>query len=157
MGYALADMIEPVYGLHPYQRQVLVDALSALSSAPRRTVIHMPTGAGKTRVACHVACNLLKQPGAEGKLVAWLASTEELCDQAASDLARAWYSLGDRPARVHGFWGSTDIDLRQLDSGFLVAGMPKLYAASNRDVRLMRDISDNVAGVIFDEASSGGC
>ena len=152
MGFAGSEMVEPVYGLHPYQRQVLTDALAALSSGPRRTVIHMPTGAGKTRVACHLACNLLKQPSAECKVVVWMASTEELCDQAASDLARAWYSLGDRPARVHGFWGSSDTDLRQLDSGFLVAGMQKLYAASNRDVRLMRDIAENVAGVIFDEA-----
>ena len=152
MRFAGSDIVKPVYGLHPYQRQVLTDALSALSSGLRRTVIHMPTGAGKTRVACHVACNLLKQPGAEGKVVVWMAATEELCDQAASDLARAWYRLGDRPVRVHDFWGSSDADLRQLDSGFLVAGMKKLYAASNRDVRLMRDIAENVAGVIFDEA-----
>lgn len=152
MGFAGSEIIEPVYGLHPYQRQVLTDALSALSIFPHRTVIHMPTGAGKTRVACHAACHLLKQAGAEGKVVVWLASTEELCDQAASDLSRAWSTLGDRPARVHGYWGNTDADLRQLDTGFLVAGVKKLYSASNRDVRLMRDIAENVAAVIFDEA-----
>ncbi len=151
-GFAGSKIVDPVYGLHPYQRQVLTDALSELSSGLRRTVIHMPTGAGKTRVACHAACNLLKQPGGEGKVVVWMASTEELCEQAASDLTRAWSSLGDRPARVHGFWGRSTADLRRLESGFLVTGMRKLYAASNRDVRLMRDISENVAGVIFDEA-----
>ena len=150
--FAGSERIEPTYGLHPFQRQVLTDALSELDSGSRRTIIHMPTGAGKTRVACHAACHLLKQRGGEGKIVVWLATTEELCGQAASDLARAWSSLGDRPVRVHGYWGSSDINLRELDTGFLVAGAQKLYAASSRDVRLMRDIAENVAGVIFDEA-----
>ena len=149
--FAGSDVVCPSYGLHPYQRQVLTDAISELAVSRRRTVIHMPTGAGKTRVACHLACHLLKQRGVEAKVVVWLASTEELCDQAASDLARAWSSLGDRPVRVHSFWGSSSIDLRNLESGFLVAGIQKLYAASSGDVRFMRDIAENVAGVIFDE------
>ena len=113
----------------------------------------MPTGAGKTRVACHAACHLLRQSTEDDALIVWLASTEELCAQAADDLARAWSHLGDRPARIHKFWGSHDIaDLSNLDSGFLVAGMQKLYAAANRDVTLMRDIAEKVTGVIFDEA-----
>ena len=148
-----SETVHPAYGLHLYQRQVLNDALSALGGGPRRTVLHMPTGAGKTRVACHAACHLLRQSGGDGALIVWLASTEELCAQAADDLARAWSHLGDRPARIHRFWGSQDLaDLSNLESGFLVAGMQKLYAAANRDVVLMRDIAENVAGVIFDEA-----
>ena len=113
----------------------------------------MPTGAGKTRVACHAACHMLKQYGAEGKVVVWLAATEELCAQAADDLRLAWSHLGDRPIHVYEFWGDNDKpDLGRLESGFLVAGIQKLYAAARRDVRLLRNIADNVVGVIFDEA-----
>ena len=75
--------VEPAYGLHPYQRQVLDDLLAVLRPDPlsivpeaQRVVAHMPTGAGKTRVACHAACNLLSRTDAEGKVVVWLASTE---------------------------------------------------------------------------------
>ena len=152
MEYAGSETVGPSYGLHHYQRKVVADALSMLGEGRRRTVIHMPTGAGKTRVACHIACHLLKQSESEGKLVVWLASTEELCAQAAEDLARAWSSLGDREIQVHGAWGDSDINLAVLDSGFLVAGMQKLYAASGRDVTLMRTLAEKTAGVIFDEA-----
>ena len=151
--FAESETVQPAYGLHPYQRQVLSDTLSALSRGSRRTMLHMPTGAGKTRVACHAASHMLGQSDDNTALIVWLASTEELCAQAADDLARAWYHLGDRPVRIHRFWGSQDLaDLSNLESGFLVAGMQKLYAAANRDITLMRNIAENVAGVVFDEA-----
>ena len=151
--------VQPRYGLHPYQRQVLDDLLEILrprtrSVVPesRRVIAHMPTGAGKTRVACHAASSLLSRTHAEGKVVVWLASTEELCDQAAEDLTRAWEHLGNRPIMVHRYWGSSSLDLYSMESGFLVAGLPKLWAVSGRDVRLMRGIADITAGVVFDEA-----
>ena len=152
-------LVEPAYGLHPFQRQVLDDLLTVLRSDPlniapesRRVVVHMPTGAGKTRLACHAACRLLSRSGSEGKIVVWLASTEELCAQAADDLAQAWEHLGNRPIMIHRYWGSSSLDLYNLESGFLVAGLPKLWAVSGRDVRLMQTLAETTAGVIFDEA-----
>ena len=151
--------VKPAYGLHPYQRQVLDDLLDALRPDPlnivlesHRVVAHMPTGAGKTRVACHTACSLLSRASSEGKIVVWLASTEELCAQAADDLTQAWEHLGNRPIMVHRYWGGTSLDLYNLGSGFLVAGLPKLWAVSGRDVRLMQSLAEITAGVIFDEA-----
>lgn len=182
--------VQPSYGLHPYQRQVLDDILSKLQPdsglftlqpdshlstlqpdsglhnipasrginlhsitvKSQRVVAHMPTGAGKTRVACHTACNLLSRANAENKIVVWLASTEELCAQAAEDLARAWQHLGNRPIGVYQYWGNSFLDIYNLESGFLVAGLAKLWAASGNDVRLMQNIAERTAGVIFDEA-----
>lgn len=151
--------VEPSYGLYPYQRQVLDELLDALqprrrSIVPvsRRVVAHLPTGAGKTRIACHMACSLLNRAGSEGKVVVWLASTEELCAQAADDLKRAWGHLGNRPAVVYQYWGSSSLDLFNLNCGFLVAGLPKLWATSGRDVRLLQRVAENTAGVVFDEA-----
>ena len=151
--------IEPSYGLHPFQRQVLDDLLEVLRPNPlsivpedQRVVAHMPTGAGKTRVACHTACHLMNRVSSEGRLVVWLATTEELCEQAADDLEEAWRHLGNRSVAVHRFWGSSSLDLYDLEGGFLVAGLPKLWAVSGRDVRLMGHLAEIAAGVIFDEA-----
>lgn len=148
--------IAPEYGLHPYQRQLMADLLAKLAPTSRasgpKVIAHMPTGAGKTRVACAVACQLLNHPSADGKAIVWLASTEELCEQAAADLTRAWETLGNRPVAMQRFWGDYSADLNGLKEGFLVAGLSKLWAASNKRVGFIRDIAEVTAGVIFDEA-----
>ena len=147
------------YGLYPYQRQVLRDLSGYLGfedgNALRlgnRVIVHMPTGSGKTRVACHAACDLLNRAKSDESLVVWLASTEELCDQAAVELQKAWSFLGNREIAVHRYWGGMPDELHSAQGGFLVAGLAKLWAASGRDVRLMRNLAENTAAVIFDEA-----
>ena len=101
-------LLKPVYGLHDYQQQVLDDILleitplrDAVVQPQRRVVAHLPTGAGKTRIACHAACNILNRYYSVGKVVIWLASTEELCQQASEDLAHAWKHLGNRPVNQY--------------------------------------------------------
>ena len=84
----------------------------ALSSPERRAVAHLPTGAGKTRIAAHTACYLLNEKDTEGdSLVIWLAATEELCDQAADQLLDAWTYLGRREVIcIHRHWGTRSLE-----------------------------------------------
>ncbi len=153
------ETVSPKYPLYPYQRQVLGDLLRILGSgrdhvvAPnRRVVAHLPTGAGKTRIACHAAAFLLNESESEGKLVVWLASTEELCEQAAEDLSLAWSHLGNRDVNIHCYWGTAAQSLDNLSEGFLVAGLPKLWAVGSRTPGLLTQVARSVVGVIFDEA-----
>ena len=149
---AQAEMVHPQYPLHPYQRQVLDDLLCALSSPEGRVIAHLPTGAGKTRIASHAACHLLNTKDNEDSLVIWLAATEELCEQAAETLSHAWTSLGLRDAFIHRCWGNRSPDLRCLRSGFLVIGLAKLRSAAFQDNTLLAHLAYRAAGVIFDEA-----
>lgn len=144
--------VKPRYSLYPYQRQVLSDIIRALSSHERRVVAHLPTGAGKTRIASHAACHMLNQTDADDSLVIWLASTEELCEQAADQLSEAWMSLGWRDACVHRHWGNRSLDLRRLASGFLVTGLAKLRAVALQDYTLLPHLAHRTSGVVFDEA-----
>ena len=148
----LNETITPQYPLYPYQRQVLRDIFVALSRPEKRVVAHLPTGAGKTRVAVHAACRLLNDADSENSLVIWLASAEELCEQAAEQLSDGWRSLGLREASIHRYWGSHSLDLRRLSSGFLVTGLAKLRSASDSDQTLLAHLAYSAAGVIFDEA-----
>ena len=151
--YDAADQtIKPGYPLYPHQRQVLSDILKALSAADRRVVAHLPTGAGKTRVASHAACRLLNEADSDQSLIIWLASSEELCEQAADELSRAWAFLGLRDVTTHRHWGSRSIDLRRLSSGFLVTGLAKIRSAAMQDNTLLAHLAGRACGVIFDEA-----
>ena len=107
-------VLRAAYGLYPHQRGVvngLLDYLDAsrasgLKSADRRVVAHLPTGAGKTRVASHVVCHLLNSgPRDERGLVIWLAKAAELCEQAYDELSLAWSRLGRWDAPLPRFWG----------------------------------------------------
>ena len=149
---AHAETIRPRYPLYSYQRQVLADIFCAISSPERRVIAHLPTGAGKTRIAAHAACRLLNAKDTDDALVIWLASTEELCEQAADELAHAWTYLGLREARVHRHWGSQSLDLRRLESGFFVTGLAKLRSAAFQDSTLLAHFAHRTAAVIFDEA-----
>ena len=146
------EIINPNYSLHDYQRQVLKDIIGALSTPECRTIAHLPTGAGKTRIASHVACHLLNKADTTTSLIVWLASTEELCEQAAEELAKAWTNLGTRDAYVYRYWGSYNLDLCNLYSGFLVTGLAKLRSASSTDNTLLAHLADRTSAVIFDEA-----
>ena len=144
--------VSPRYPLHPYQRQVLADIVRALSSPERRAVAHLPTGAGKTRIAAHTACHLLNEKDTVDSVVIWLAATEELCEQAADQLSDAWTYLGRRDASIHRHWGSRSLDLRRLPSGFLVTGLAKLRSTAFQDNTLLAHLANCAAAVIFDEA-----
>ena len=146
------ETVSPKYPLYPYQRQVLADILDALASPERRVVAHLPTGAGKTRIATHTACGLLNEKDTDDSLVIWLASTEELCEQAADELAKGWTYLGLQDAGIHRYWGNRLLDLRHLPSGFLVTGLAKLRAAAFQDNTLLAHLAHCAAAVIFDEA-----
>ena len=120
--------VHPGYGLYPHQRKVANDLMRFLApgesseSGPseQRVVAHLPTGAGKTRVATHVVSELLNaSPHDDRGLIIWLASTAELCEQAAEELERAWYYLGRWDATVHRLWGNYDADI-----SWVVRGIP---------------------------------
>ena len=145
-------IVSPEYSLYPHQRQVLRDIQTALFSPEGRVVAHLPTGAGKTRIASHVACYMLNRKDTDDALVIWLASTGELCEQAADELSRAWMYLGWREVRIHKHWGDHTADLRRLNSGFLVASLAKLWSSASRDNTLLAHIASQAATVIFDEA-----
>lgn len=156
-----SGFLRATYGLYPHQRGVLAGLLdylgpsrsSELSPADRRVVAHLPTGAGKTRVAAHVVCHLLNSGTRDERgLVIWLANASELCEQACDELSLAWSHLGRWDASLYRFWGDHDADLSTISGGFLVAGLQKLWASSRESRLQLIQLSSIAAVVVFDEA-----
>lgn len=138
------------YGLFEHQRIAVQDVQESLQKKPKRVVLHMPTGAGKTRMAMHVVCqHLIAHPGT---VVVWLANSEELCEQAAEEFQEAWSYLGNRTLNLYRFWGSRTLDMRSLEDGFFVGGFHKLYALVRSRMSELALLGDKTSLVVVDEA-----
>jgi superfamily II DNA or RNA helicase len=138
------------FELFAYQRTVVRDLMAGLARHPRRVVLHLPTGAGKTRVAMDVICEHLRrhEPG----VVMWMAYNRELLEQAASAFESAWSSLGNRDLPIIRYWGSTEYDFSGTADAMIVAGLGKLDALANRDYQALARLADQTALTVIDEA-----
>jgi superfamily II DNA or RNA helicase len=142
---------KPQYPLFSHQRNAVKETIEYLNSSSNRCVLHMPTGAGKTRTAMNISCDFLrsKEPG----LIIWLANTEELCQQAYEEFSRAWSFLGDRDINIYKFWGDHDISETGVpEDGIIIAGLQKLYSRVKTDLDNISRFNRNLDMIIVDEA-----
>jgi superfamily II DNA or RNA helicase len=147
------NLVRPSYPLFEYQERAYREVLSHLSSSkPPRVLLHMPTGAGKTRTAMAVIAAVLRDRARGEQVVVWLAHTEELCEQAAEEFERAWAIMGARPASVFRYFGPYRVDLDTVHGGFLVAGLQLLYQHSLTYQSAFLALARRVALVVMDEA-----
>jgi superfamily II DNA or RNA helicase len=138
------------FGLFPHQRSVVRRTYAKIGSGLGRTLIHMPTGSGKTRTAMHYVARLLNE--SEPCVVAWLASSQELLEQAAETFEQAWPALGNRELSLHRFWGDYGVEPGDLEDGVLIGGLGKLHAWRNRDSTAFLRLSARTRLVVMDEA-----
>ena len=145
------DTISPEYGLFDHQRNVVRKLTPLLVQDERRAVLHLPTGVGKTRTAMHVVADWLCTH--EPSVVVWLASGQELLEQAVLAFKEAWSHLGTRPLQLGTMWGDQMPDLDSFSDGFLAVGLAKGWAVISRtDPDWALRLSSQVRLVVFDEA-----
>lgn len=140
------------YPLFAHQRTAARKVAFALEQHPHRVVLHMPTGAGKTRTAMNVIADHLRRH--EPTLVIWLANTEELCEQAASEFEKAWSYLGNREVGIFRFWGNRELSLQELQDGVLIGGLAKMYNATKQQLSFILELAGQTSLVVIDEAHS---
>jgi superfamily II DNA or RNA helicase len=142
--------IDAGYPMFEHQRVASTTVARMLEHEPRRVLLHMPTGAGKTRTAMHVVCAHLRRLGPT--LVSWLAGSPELLEQAADEFERAWAHLGDRPVSLFRSWGNQSPNLAEARDGLLVGGFQKLFALNSRDPNRILALGDRTTLTVVDEA-----
>lgn len=138
------------YSLFEYQRRAARAVGAQLRTEPRRVLLHMPTGAGKTRTAMNVIADHLRLH--EPALVVWLAYSEELCEQAATEFKEAWHSLGDRTVSVYRFWGDHQLDLDDVQDGIVVASLSKMYNVLKQSLPSIGLLGSKCSLIVIDEA-----
>lgn len=142
--------VKAEFGLFPHQRKAAERVWKVIGDGHGRVVLHMPTGAGKTRTAMHILSRYLNanEPG----VVVWLANSSELLEQAADAFGNAWPRLGARDVSLCRMWGGYNPDLSDLQDGLIVAGLQKMHAFSSRDELGMLRLASRVKLVVVDEA-----
>ena len=140
----------PNYGLFEHQRVAVNSLKPLLNEGERRAVLHLPTGAGKTRTAMHLVAEWLRNN--DPSVVVWLASGKELLQQAVASFEEAWKSLGSRSVGVGQVWGGQEADLDTFSDGFLAVGLAKGWALMSRQSDWAARLSKHVRLVVFDEA-----
>lgn len=149
-GEAAERSVAPAYPLFAHQLSVANRAASALSEHPHKVLVHMPTGAGKTRTAMDLVCDWHNR--ASDRLIVWLAQSSELLEQAAAEFERAWSSRGRATTNVYRYWGTHEFDLSEARTGVLVAGFAKLHALYRRDPNMIMRLGDRASLTVVDEA-----
>ena len=146
-------IISPEYTLRHYQLDVTRRAHDALSHPPYSAMLHMPTGAGKTRTAMSIVTRHFREHGPTS--VIWFASTMELIDQAAGAFKQAWEAHGDIDCELWLWRGNNqnfDPDFAGWRNRLLVTGLQKLCAAQRNNPALLTKLQEWVSLIVFDEA-----
>lgn len=141
--------VKASHGLFPHQKKAAADIERYLYVEDGRVMLHLPTGVGKTRTAMSVVASHLRSR--QQALVIWLASSQELLEQAANEFEATWMAVGDRPVRCHRFWSNYEAPPEYLVDGIVIAGLAKLHSYGRTRKRLW-DLGDRATLVVFDEA-----
>ena len=144
------EQVLPQFSLFPHQRNTADRVSTAIRDRRGRVVLHMPTGAGKTRTTMHVVCHFLAS--IEPCVIIWLANSAELLDQAADAFQTAWSHLGNREVNLLRFWGDHAPALSTMSDGLVVAGLQKMHALRTSDWIAAMRFARKVSLVVVDEA-----
>ena len=168
--FSFFGCVEPTISENDFQKQSTVDVaaqyplfshqIAACRKATNileqeafpRVLLHMPTGAGKTRTAMNLIAHFARQRLSSDELIVWLAHSEELCEQAAEEFEKSWTALGIRNMRLHRCFGTHKVELASIRSGVLVGGLKMMFSKSQSDQSAFLAISTRAKLVVMDEA-----
>ena len=133
-----------------------------------RSIVTLPTGAGKTRVAVQGIRDWLfglyepEKKVISGATVLWLAHTEELCEQACACFRQVWQGSDSVvPLLLLRYWGGHRHDKetlhRALDSPSVMVSTPQrivnlLERSDDEGADFVKGLRDSLGLVIVDEA-----
>lgn len=123
------EYVIPVYGEcngtgafpHPYQLRLKKDLLTHLSAPlnynTNKTLVTMPTGAGKTVLAMETIIDLYRAWTSDLPLnICWLVNSKELAEQSLLSFQKLWKQKGDRKVMAQRFFDSfNELDDTKVD------------------------------------------
>jgi superfamily II DNA or RNA helicase len=156
------EYLEGRFALRPledFQREVSEELRLGFGTPGHRSIVTLPTGAGKTRVAVEAIRDWLlsiydpDRRVAEGAAALWLAHTEELCEQAYACFRQVWEGSDTvAPLLLVRFWGGYTRDLVQHRATLrrILESPSVLVSTPQRMVNLLDGLHPGAASVVDD-------
>ncbi len=143
--------------LHDYQKWMKYEINKFFHSFSLRTLIHMPTGSGKTRVTLEATVDYLVSYMPSSASIVWLAHSEELCEQAYETFKSVWLKKGNREIEISRFWGKNNInEINTAIPSLIIMSFGSAYnllkSDSNEKFKLFSNIAKKNILLIVDEA-----
>jgi DNA repair protein RadD len=143
------------FGLEKFQIRIKDQLIQKIKNNDLKTIIHMPTGSGKTRtsIASLLEYNLEKNFLSDNFII-WLAHSDELCDQAKDSFENLWNTYGTHDLPLIRLKDQKLEEIRKLSGGIIICTYPKLHrmrmngAVSN----ILEFIRKKLKFIIADEA-----
>lgn len=119
-----------------------------------KSIISLPTGAGKTRIAVEAYVEFLRPRFSEHKYLIWIAQSEELCEQAVSTFHHIWKDKEfTESLRIYRVFGNHNLDIENMIGGVAVCSINKLYNAIGTEPSdVAVELIKNCGACIIDEA-----
>ena len=161
-----AEIISPIdkdnieywkFLLHPYQENVRKQITSFLINDQKKLIVHMPTGAGKTRTMMESLCDFYRMSSKDNTLAVWMAYSDELCTQAVDSFIERWQIRGSEPIQIIRFWGGRRLPVIEPDIPTLVITSfdtcyASLYSNRNESFEFFAKLKRRNSLTIVDEA-----
>ncbi|MGH9886209.1 MAG: DEAD/DEAH box helicase, partial [bacterium] len=144
--------------LEDFQIEVSEALKNGIRVAGHRSIVTLPTGAGKTRVAVQAIRDWLfslynpDKTTTKGAVVLWLAHTEELCEQAYACFRQVWEgSESVAPLLLVRFWGNyTDPVAHRQTLRRVLEAPSVLISTPNRMISMLDSSRDAAQSVVED-------
>lgn len=145
------------YTLHPFQERMRRRVINLIFQNQKRFLIHMPTGAGKTRTAVEIIIDFIRLSSAKALLtenfkILWIAQSKELCEQAFESFNFLYNLKGTNNIKIGHFYGDYNINPEILVHPTIIfCSIQKLLSQYNKKT-IWDDIRDDNYLVVVDEA-----
>jgi len=155
---------EPQYKLHDFQKNIKDRSVFYLLN-PKQTnrhILHLPTGAGKTKTAMEIMSDYIRSKSVLGgfnykSTIIWITHSTELCEQSFDSFQATWLLRGDCIVNTVKFYDTFKLigQYKEGETTIIFMGFAKIVAALRRDddqKDLLAHIRDKTDLVIIDEA-----